>query len=51
MLVAIPYRSRDRALFQAEGAKPGRNYYAEFVEKVPKRLRSVDLRLHQVQVL
>ena len=32
-----------------DGAKPGRNYYTEFVEKAP-RLHCADFSLRQVQV-
>jgi hydroxylamine reductase len=31
-----------------DGAKPGRNYYTEFAEKVPRGLRHTDLGLRQV---
>ena len=34
-----------------DGAKPGRNYYTEFVEKVPKELRGTDSRMRQVPFL
>jgi hydroxylamine reductase len=34
-----------------DGAKPGRNYYTEFVEKVPQGLRGPDPGLRQVPLL